>query len=388
MKKLYLPLLILFVVFFVSCNKEESPKTQSSVSDLTFIAYIIADNSLSDNAEPNIEDMEKGVSSLGFGVSVAVFVDDRTSTPKLLDLKKNPDGSVSRNILREYEETNAVDPDFMTQVFNDIRTLFPSKEYALDLWSHGMAWIPENSPRKISSKWFGQDNSDYMDIKDLVTTLERTNMHFDFIMFDACMMSSVEVMYEMRNVADYIIASPIEVWEMGFPYENIIKSLQYDDRHIRVAKAYSDFYNGQYSEEYAMEMTGAISVVDCSKLETLALATRNLFEEYRPELNQSLRNNVICYDRWTYHFIYDMGDYMDQLVGKDNSASWHQALDDVMVYDYATPTFGDQWNGLIELVPERYTGLGIYIPEESYDKWNEYYKTLQWYRDTEFLPIY
>ena len=55
-----------------------------------------------------------------------------------------------------------------------------------------------------------------MEIADLAAALTG---HFDFIMFDACFMASVEVLYELRDKADYFIASPAEIISDGFPYE-------------------------------------------------------------------------------------------------------------------------------------------------------------------------
>ena len=46
--------------------------------------------------------------------------------------------------------------------------------------------------------------------------------HFDFIMFDACFMMSVEVAYEVRNYTDYYIGSPTENPGPGAPYDKVV----------------------------------------------------------------------------------------------------------------------------------------------------------------------
>ena len=43
-----------------------------------------------------------------------------------------------------------------------------------------------------------------MNISEFVEILEVTP-HFDFILFDACFMQSVEVAYELRDYTDYCI---------------------------------------------------------------------------------------------------------------------------------------------------------------------------------------
>ena len=42
-----------------------------------------------------------------------------------------------------------------------------------------------------------------------------------FIMFDDCYMSSMEVAYDLKDVTDYIIASTSEVMAYGMPYEKV-----------------------------------------------------------------------------------------------------------------------------------------------------------------------
>lgn len=389
MKKLLSVLVCIVVLFsvFVSCKKDDAIRyARPEKLSFTFVAYIIAENSLSGNAEPNIRDIERGVSEMNRDINVLVFVDDRASAPRLLEIYREDDGTVVRKTVKEWEETNVVDPSFMADVLKMIAAKYPAKSYGLDLWSHGMAWIPSNYPdgvSRISSKWFGEDNSEIMDIKDLNTALENSGVHFDFILFDACLMASVEVAYEIRDNADFIIASPIEIWEMGFPYVEIMKSLVYDDRHLRIAKAYSDYYNGEYSSEHGIEMTGAITVIDCTRLEHLATATKLLLLENKDRYAVNVGNKVIVYDRWRYHFLYDLGHYMNELVGKENTAEWFYVFNKAVIYNYSTPTFPG-----LNLDPENYTGLGTYIPREEYNGWNEYYKTLKWFEDTDYLPIY
>ena len=43
-------------------------------------------------------------------------------------------------------------------------------------------------------------------------------MHMDYILFDDCYMSSVEVAHALRHVTDYLIGSTSEIMAYGFPY--------------------------------------------------------------------------------------------------------------------------------------------------------------------------
>ena len=68
-----------------------------------------------------------------------------------------------------------------------------------------------------------------MDISELAAAIDGSGVRFDYLLFDACFMSSVEALYDLRRAADYIVASPCEVMAHGFPYDTVIPSLFADD---------------------------------------------------------------------------------------------------------------------------------------------------------------
>lgn len=63
-----------------------------------------------------------------------------------------------------------------------------------------------------------------MDIRELA---ERCVLFIMILVFDTCFMSSIEVLYEMRNSFDYIVSSPTEVLATGFPYKKKVSYLNY-----------------------------------------------------------------------------------------------------------------------------------------------------------------
>ena len=96
-----------------------------------------------------------------------------------------------------------------------------------------------------------------MDIRELAERLRP--FHYDFLVFDACFMSSIEVLYEMRNSFDYIISSPTEVLATGFPYKEILPEL------LSNSPNYSEIvekYIAQYNEKKGVLKS---SVYDCCK---------------------------------------------------------------------------------------------------------------------------
>ncbi|MBE6754243.1 MAG: hypothetical protein E7559_07845 [Ruminococcaceae bacterium] len=87
---------------------------------------------------------------------------------------------------------------------------YPANRYMLVLWDHGAGSV---------SGW-GYDEYDSMDtltIDELGEALYNTGVKFDFIGFDACLMSTMEVACVLYDFADYMIAS--EDYESGYGWE-------------------------------------------------------------------------------------------------------------------------------------------------------------------------
>lgn len=81
-----------------------------------------------------------------------------------------------------------------------------------------------------------------MNISDLHEALS-VAPHFDFMLFDACYMQSVEVIYQLRDRTDYFIGSPTEIPGPGAPYEAVVPALFSQDKpEINIAESYYTVY--------------------------------------------------------------------------------------------------------------------------------------------------
>ena len=122
-------------------------------------------------------------------------------------------------VIKSYNEMNSLSPKVIRAVLSDVDKLYPSKEKGLILWSHGTGWINVEYSR---SRSFGQDSGETINLSDLSTALPS---HYDYIIFDACYMSSIEMLCEMKLNADYIVGSPCVVPSDGIISVKSIMSL-------------------------------------------------------------------------------------------------------------------------------------------------------------------
>ncbi|WP_071144965.1 clostripain-related cysteine peptidase [Bacteroides ihuae] len=378
-----------------ACHDDPDPVKKSR----TVLAYIAADNSLSDYATLDIDEMLEGYAAVEADSSnLLVYVDD-DSTPRLIQITKDASGAVVEKTIYNYKEQNSLDASVMSEVFERVFDNFPADSYGLVLWSHGDGWIPAN-PAAPSTRWFGQDAGTYMNISALKTVLE-TAPHFDFILFDACFMQSVEVVYELRNCADYFISSPTEIPGPGAYYVDVVPAMfQQKDVALAVANGYFNQYSNLFDKDlpegYVLPSTWkiddpwlvgvSVSIIKSDKLEALAAATKNVLSQYITSGGITIpTSGILCYDPYRDNYYYDMNGLMKSLsLDAAAYASWKAAFDASVIWAETTDqNYCTYSSGIGKMTSMAgFSGLSIYIPRGTFtSSLNKFYRTYEWYTD-------
>lgn len=386
--RLYKTIIVLctFSVFLFSCY-EEDPIPVSSAR--TVLVYIAGDNSLNSYAYQNIEQMKQGLGS--FNGNLVVYFDPVNDVPRLLAISKGANGKGQETIIQTYEEEDSASPEVLARVAEDVRRLFPANSYGLVLWSHGMGWLPADyyfpnayatmSARRTlpPTKYFAEDQhpgsgnrSTYMKISDLASALPGG---FQFILFDACFMASVEVAYELRNKTDYIISSPAEVIANGFPYDRIIPLMNGGEDNLkRICREFYDFYNSKPDQDWRSAM---VSLIKTSELDGLASVTRSILEGKAGSFPVSKNSEV-----WRYilspglpKVFFDFGDYIRSVATPEQYAAFTAQCDKAVIYKLTTDTFFS-----VPVPAGKYSGLSSYIPYSDWANMNDAYTGMEWYK--------
>ena len=374
----------LLLVFVSSCRDKKNDK-EPEIATRTVLMYLIADNNISTDIYRNIEAVEKGLLQTTTPGTFVIYWDGGKKyssvfpTPTLFKYVVGKDGSVSnREVIQTYSNQNSCSPEVMTAVINDVKQLCKAQSYGLIFGSHATGWLPANTARQRS---LGDDDGYKIEIPELSDALSKSGVHFDFIMMDACLMSQVEVAYELRNNTDYLLVSPAEVMAAGFPYNNIVKHLlATDDKEnniICAARSFIDFYK-TYTYKWA-----TIAVVKTSEMDALASLMKQILEQYNSNLSMFDSSMITTLQR-NYGFgrgslsnsSYDVNGFLAQLTNHNIPTFWFDQLKKTVVYT----DFVDDYT-IVNISPDLYSGIGCYVPAAGYVKWNNYFHTLQWYKD-------
>lgn len=380
-------------------EKDGSPKIPNSIEtrlpkpsnvtngNRTVLVYMVADNSLSGFASADLAEMKEGIKSVDVTRNnLLVYIDDRTegAFPRLIRLGKDKKDRVVEETLVKYKEQNSVDVSVMRNILQTTFKYYPAENYGIVFWSHGEGWVP--SPSTASTRWFGQDGNDYMNISDLHEALA-VAPHFDYIFFDACFMESVEVAYELRACGDYMISSPTEIPGPGAPYQEVVPAMFADGNvSVKIADAYYNYYKSIYKNGVGISndnWTGGVSVgvTKNSALGKLAEATSKIIPEYITGRESIDVWNILCYDqRNNTGYYYDLDGLIRSLATDEEYRNWKLVFDEAVVaWKYTETNYSGLAGQMFSLKGS--AGLSTYILHGKYDTAvNKYYReSCSWY---------
>jgi Clostripain family len=235
-----------------------------------FLVYLAGNNSLSEDAGKDLAEMAKVGSSAD--VRVLAFVKQRGEHARHLEVGKNGHGGASEDLGSEVDSGNP------QTVINFIRWAVeraPADRYALVLWNHGGGWMPDDldqlysevkarrglhngvnrhelnhrasqpmarsvfsttvasilekpteSERQICNDDGTGHSLDTVELGRVIDLAVKTiGRPFDVLGMDACLMSALEVGFEVRTRARVIVGSEELEPGAGWCYDAILQKL-------------------------------------------------------------------------------------------------------------------------------------------------------------------
>lgn len=195
----------------------------SSKSDYTLMIYMCGSNLESDmgKATDDINEIIKGYS--GKKVNIIIQTGGAESWDyKGISAKKSQRYKVEKGKLKLIDDSlgqkNMAYKNTLSDFIKYCKKKYTAKKYALVMWDHGAGSIhglinDENYP------------DDAMELTELYDALKSGGTKFEFIGFDACMMSTMENALAVSKYADYLVASELSEPGDGWYYTDWISTL-------------------------------------------------------------------------------------------------------------------------------------------------------------------
>ena len=403
-------LLILLSVLPSSCVKIENDSEESLQS--TVLVYMAADNNLSVKVNGNVNGMKYSIRNIGDNMNLVLFIDVPGKIPCLIQMN----GDHNDTLMVYDKSLDSTDPTVLHDVIEYVLEHYKSDQYGLVMWSHGMGWLPGSKLHNVAynmgyaQKRGGGEDSDepyaeniynlytgftktfglegvqgefrFMELQDMVNAIPDNK--FDFIMFDACFMSSIEVVYALRNKCRYFIGSSYEIVSEGFPYSEMTSDLLYG----RLLKACREFYS-HYNLQQGWKQMGGIALIRTDKLERLATSFGKIASNSKDTIPDINTENLQRFDCFSHHVFFDLEDVAGYMCNDPVlMAEFRQALNDCVLYSKSTDYIfkGEHLNTsyMDEIKINSYCGLSVFVPVKKFNKMgliDEYRKT-EWSRET------
>lgn len=206
-------------------------KSRNEIKPLTLMVYMAADNDLEPHALANLKAMERAVTD---NINILVLLDrselydetegNWTDTRLFEVLHDDEGGSVikSRRLscsklglsAATATELDMASPQVLKSFIEFGKTSYPAEEYALIIWGHGSGW-----------KAFAIDDrtDSYMSVRELGQVLRKQSL--SVIGFDTCFGGVLENLYELKDCADFTVASPGVTPGSGWDYTFLLEKL-------------------------------------------------------------------------------------------------------------------------------------------------------------------
>lgn len=250
-----------------------------------------------------------------------------------------------------------VSEDTLTDFIVYAQSAFPANRYGIILWDHGGGTI----------SGFGYDeyfSNDTLTLENLSNAFAASDVLFDFIGFDACLMATAETAYALEPYADYLIASEETEPATGWAYTDWLTELG-KDTSISTPEL-GVLIIDSYIESLMRFEEGTLSIIELRQMPYTYAQMCSYFSDASSLLNSNdyrtlslARSNVKDFGESEFDQV-DIIDFINEadLDGDDDLLA---AVDSAVIYYCNTSAMSDTY------------GMAMYFP---YD-YPEYYSEIQ-----------
>lgn len=415
MNRIIIFLISLLLITACDKNEDPSPAPEPAKAERTVLIYMSGENNLTQNyqdpgvsfLEYDLEEILEGSYKLNSNQHLICFIDSvgKDNKPHIVEMVNGK----AKEAYRYDNDFYSSDPAKFREVLQYTIDNYPAKEYGLVLWGHASGWIIHNDtvPSTLKARevtrgygkdegWDNNGSSKWLNITQMAQALE-TMPKLKFIFADCCNFMCVEVGYELRNCAEYLMGSPAEIPGEGAPYHLFIEKLfstsptLYND----ICNCYYDYFLDAYTQPvYSDWNLGGYSVplstFRLDQMENLAEATKQLMQTFMPKYPEQLDlTNLPYYFYNDRRVLYDMKTVFKKYAPEADYNKWLKVFNTAVPYQaysqkwmtifstiendfYVFPQDTDLWGSVSMFFPQAYYS-------SCYFDYNARISKLQWY---------
>ena len=352
-----------------------------SEADWLFMVYIAADNNLDAFGVSDVEEMEQVGSSDDVKITVLLDRSEGWRKARRALILRKPDSGIqslepSLSTCDDLGEIDSGDPDTLYDFVQWSTREYPARRVALVIWNHGGGWRQVSFGARGGSQLreicSDDESNSRMYNRDVRLALEKTGVDFDLIALDACLMGMVEVAYEFKDLAPWIVGSEQNIPGDGFNYTPIVRALvdrpAMDGGELgrETIAAYRQFYSNQKQTTLALveskQLNGLVDALN-GLVRSVAAGQKSSARYYRgafPYQTEigSARDSAGSISARDSHI--DLGQFLSTVSGKSELSSAVREAGQAAQRAYAAAVDASYSNP-----SSAGTGLAIFFPESA-----------------------
>ncbi|MEO0113891.1 MAG: clostripain-related cysteine peptidase [candidate division WOR-3 bacterium] len=343
-------LLIVMVMGFLSLTCHKTKK-----ATWTILAYMDGNNNLDVSLNGNsyciadAQEMEKIGSTDKVQIMVMLGSLKTGGNCKYYHIEKfeneMPD-SLSSTVIENLGTKDMSDKTTLHNFIKAGKEKYPAEHYMLIIDDHGGGWRGACSDEQNGA-------GDLMSMPDMKQALD--TFHFDVIVFHACLMSMVEVAYELKDNADYMVAC-----QFTMPMQSILGSEQWlghlsanpNTTPLEISKK---IVEAVYATANNKQKQAHMAVTDLSKMTALASRISNLGNMLVTETGNNWNEvldafNSTHYTQWDDPAFCDLREFCKKVLQEPN-------LQNINLIKNAAQEVIDGINDAVPMTMTNVTGL-------------------------------
>ena len=259
--------------------------------DWTVLIYVSARNSLGLEAIKDVNEMEAAgstprvnvVAEMGRIVTPPPFNPfssvqepappqaDWTGSRRFLMVKDTDPLRINSPVLAHFPDADMGDWRHLAEFIAWGKANYPAKRYMLIVGGHGSGWRgvkpPPGAAKGIS---YDEPSGNHISPEELALAI-KAGGGVNVYASDACLMQTAEVVYDLRDSAEYVIGSQETTPGSGYNYEVFLKALAADPGDSfkaaqAVMKGFSEFYFGTQKMSVTMSIVRPAEAAGLARL--------------------------------------------------------------------------------------------------------------------------
>ncbi|MHB0994804.1 MAG: clostripain-related cysteine peptidase [Elusimicrobiales bacterium] len=357
----------------------------------TVMVYVNAKNNLESYGLKDVNEMEMVgstpevniVAELGRINGYATNDGDWKGSRRYLVQKDNDASKITSPVLMEIPKSDMGKWENMAEFVKWSQQKFPAQNYVLIVWNHGSGW---NKKSEAEGKGISYDDEtgSHITTQQLAQALAATGK-IAILSMDACLMQMMEVAYEARNGADYIVASEETEPGDGYTYNTFLGPLVAKPAMTaaELSKVMVDAYTDHYQQINQGATQSSVNTAALGRLAQLTDAwTAALMASGDVAAAKNARTKAQAFyyssNKDLYHFVKLVNDATADAAVKAKGAELMEFIKGTAVYhNRATGSKYANANGLAVYLPSYYAAAYDGLAWAKDSNWDDFMKWIK-----------